>query len=299
MAHSAVLPYLQDFAHARMTIDASCGLYRSRTFDMFVDHCKRHERPLHVRAFSSNSPYPANMAPKLFLNIQQGHGDVLTFPHAILPEYEASFAVDAVGTHGCRTCVCVYYPLSDRTCFIAHIDAHMGFSLGGPATTDVFVCEDEAAAISLKEKVKAKLTNTLRGHEAALQNQVHRSKAILICPCQNISGRPSTGAYVVDALCEFLHLDKVAMQTQDAHGFIINPVTGDVRYLRWDWNGNTKPSERDVDGDDFDENFPEERPGKYGWTEFDHTNEREWTALRSRGEWVWADPMKAIGPVGL
>ena len=160
----------------------------------------------------------------------------------------------------------------------------------------MFACTDAAAREALKEEVKKKLGLALGDYTTRLQNAELKSQVIVLCPRQKIEGQSGTGAYIVDAVCEFLGFDKAEMKTRDAHGFVVNPTSGVVQLLRWGGNGEARSTERDFDDEDFEENFPEESAKNYGWTEFDHTNERGWTALWSRGRWVWADPARAIGP---
>lgn len=172
----------------------------------------------------------------------------------------------------------------------------MEMSLGSPSGSGAFLCNGVAAGDALKDEVKEKLAAALHGHHESLQNPENKAKAIVICPYQKIEGQPSTGSYMVDAVCDFFSLDKATMKTQDAHGFIVKPVSGDVQLLRWGGDGKARASDGDFDSKDLSGNFPEEVPGKYGWAGLDHTNEREWSALWSRGRWVRVDPAKAIGP---
>lgn len=234
-----------------------------------------------------------------FLHIGQGQGGSLTLPFKSMTP-----PLTTIGTHGCRTCVCVYIPISADRCFIAHIDAHVDYVDG-----DTGWMPTQAQGLALKEFTKKVLTDRVpelaNGDYSAKPG---RSGAIVICPFRELpshgSSVPATGLYVVEAINEFFNLkyEGTDTVTKTAHGFVVDHHTGLVKFLEFsgatgdelirynqlasilDTRGLTPDQLREATV--LKPKTYENKVEEYGFKEEECGLPREWTFRLVNGQWT-------------
>ncbi|GIZ45479.1 hypothetical protein CKM354_000864400 [Cercospora kikuchii] len=190
-----------------------------------------------------------------YLHISQGQGGLFKLPLQYTSlTGKVTQDIKAVGTTCCYTCVGVYVPVSDTHFFAAHIDAHNlerpKLELIEPCMDALWVLNDEKSGANLTERVKDMLREEfrefLRDHPTCSEGSFHEQTekaSIVICPNHVIRGVKMTGAWVIEAICEFFGLYYGV--TEDSHGFI-KPL-GDrslvpgAMYLKWPRQDYSKP----------------------------------------------------------
>lgn len=147
--------------------------------------------------------------------------DTLTFDPAALP---------AIGTHGCHTCVGVYFKLSDTTCFEAHINAgHLDFVTQHDTLQDMRLVTP-GEGVYVRDQTYVKLMDesvASRWPEVADIEEV-----VVVCPLLRHPkhGAFLTGWYIVDGIKAFLGRQDVEVNTE-AQGFAVEHETGRVSYF--------------------------------------------------------------------
>ncbi|PIA94857.1 hypothetical protein CB0940_08243 [Cercospora beticola] len=190
-----------------------------------------------------------------YLHISQGQGGLFKLPLQYTSlTGKVTQDIKAVGTTCCYTCVGVYVPVSDTHFFAAHIDAHNferpKLELIEPCMDALWVLNDEESGGNLTERVKDMLREEFReffrNHPTCSEGNFHaqtEKAAIIICPDNVIRGVKMTGAWVIEAICEFFGLHYNV--NEDSHGFI-KPL-GDrilvpgAMYLKWPRQDYSKP----------------------------------------------------------
>ena len=155
-----------------------------------------------------------------YLNIKVGEGGTFTYPtkrgQSMVPinaagETEGRHAVFVLGTTHCHNGLGVYFQLSHKRCFCAHIDVYNGKKEGGPFTVDEHM------------EVSAQVTRRLRDHAASHgwdRDDVFRDTIIMVC------NRPNEVAGVIrDGVEDFLHLlEDISVDINaPMHAMILNP----------------------------------------------------------------------------
>lgn len=147
--------------------------------------------------------------------------DTLTFNPAALP---------AIGTHGCNTCVGVYFKLSDTTCFVAHINAgHLDFVTQHDTSQDMRVVTPEEGVYVRKQTIVKLMDESV---ESRWPEVVEIEEVVIVCPLLRHPehGALLTGWYIVEGIKIFLERQGVEVNTK-AQGFAVEHETGRVSYF--------------------------------------------------------------------
>ncbi|SMR54688.1 unnamed protein product [Zymoseptoria tritici ST99CH_3D1] len=187
-------------------------------------------------ATNSAAPNPAHIP---FLHLDQGVGGTFNFPYSTHDGPDSHW----IGTYNCYTCVCVFIPLGQTStgqpqCFVAHIDAHTG-----PKYDPIrdWITDNEFEQTSLKAHVHKRLAAALpdlsNGQYADYKREL-RDNAIIVCPrrmrwLRGDFEMNATGRFIIQAVREFFRLPEGSHVTDFAHGFTVNPQTGEKRLLKW------------------------------------------------------------------
>ncbi|CZT18080.1 uncharacterized protein RCC_03919 [Ramularia collo-cygni] len=205
-----------------------------------------------------------------YWHIDQSQGGHYTIPGTVDGERN----ITALGSTGCRTCVCVFVELSNRTCFAAHISAidHAADvrAVEDP-THEQRVKDNRARAVPDASKAQELMEMILKNLREipSLSHKVRDGKfvgnvgrAIVVCPMKIWGGERAHGSYIIQALEQFFG---VSMGNRRGHGFIAIPGADgwSLQVLGWK-NGYPGPSEDDTDF--YDWRHHEETPEEYGWT---------------------------------
>ncbi|KAK5123545.1 hypothetical protein LTR85_002583 [Meristemomyces frigidus] len=142
-----------------------------------------------------------------------------------------------IGTTGVRTCVGVYFNLSDNSCFVAHINAIIR-DVKGNATR---ICADEEEGVKIKEAIILKLQQEASSIPWAPADPAIESSLIIVCPMPdtpmaivNIGDEPAkqTGWWIVEGIKEFLRLPNAWSERKA--GFIVDHRNGHSQMLTHD-----------------------------------------------------------------
>ncbi|CZT19207.1 uncharacterized protein RCC_05053 [Ramularia collo-cygni] len=172
------------------------------------------------------------------LHLRQGQGGCFKAPFLNFTP-----PLTRIGTHSCRTCVCVYIPLSDKKCFIAHIDAHVTFEQNekGEARESDWLPSKEVQGPALKEFTK----KILEERVPELANGDYGAKAgkvgaVVICPYRQTHqggvAKYTTGHYIVEAVNEFFNLTHSGggdVTAAAAHGFVVDVYENKLTLLEY------------------------------------------------------------------
>jgi hypothetical protein len=184
--------------------------------------------------------------------IPQGMGGIYTFPIQLpsQPGDQTVQTTTVIGTTGCTTCEGVYIPIDAHRCFAAHFDAAM-FKYH---TSYADITERNGQLItSLRLAVQTSLEKTFPGMESELttiRNSEHlKARAAVVSTWQIICGHPGPGWHILDVVCSFFHLDKLALTNKCGghHGFIVDHADDSAQSLHllaWD---RPAPTERVFD----------------------------------------------------
>lgn len=173
------------------------------------------------------------MAPTQYKYLAQGQGGEFELPSSDIP------ALSSIGTHGCRTCVCVYIPLSTTKCFAAHISAHVVLPRHTKDAKETDWVPTPTQGASLKNFTMTKLAEALPQYaQGQYKENDLREHAITICPHRQIFitdgiTLPATGSYIIQAINQFFLLDGQGTDnvTGHAHGFVANHVSHGMDYI--------------------------------------------------------------------
>ncbi|EME39551.1 hypothetical protein DOTSEDRAFT_83248 [Dothistroma septosporum NZE10] len=165
-----------------------------------------------------------------YYHLREGEGGMYTFPKQIQNIRDAYEEVNAIGTHGCRTCACVYVPLTPTMCFAAHIKAWT--SVHGQDGRDTW-CPGPEKGEALTQRIVEKLQDSEYANEKA------------------------TGTYILDGVQQFFKLEEEVRQfdlaeDERAHGFGVDHMSNH-RQLFFREKALTTQGWR------------EKSPGEYGW----------------------------------
>jgi hypothetical protein len=143
----------------------------------------------------------------------------------------------AIGTFGCGSCVAVYMKLSPTTCFIAHINAAFSKPGSYPQTTLGMDLYDRRVVSEVEGGyVRDEILRLL--HEESVRENWPPLEEIepikLACPVMEhpVSGAALSGKYIVQAVREFLHRERLTVNTE-SEGFVVMHDTGDVKRFPW------------------------------------------------------------------
>jgi hypothetical protein len=226
----------------------------------------------------NNTKMSDQVAIKKYLHVKQSHAEIHVLPLKVGEE-----DVNFVGTHGCRTCLCVYVRLNANTVFIAHMVAHGE----EPKEKEVDFAEwkaehnvhhdqykwewtsDQTRGLQLKERVMAQLQATLPESTRA----VKPIEAFAVCPALLADGELANGWWMRAAVQEYFHLEDI--EVRRAHGFVAGPGA-DTELLTW------KGAKMHA--------TMEQRPKFYGWKACDMVKEQQrvfgFVYAKERGEWI-------------
>lgn len=216
-----------------------------------------------------------------FRHIKQSRGEILKLPVDMDGE-----EVHAVGTSGCRTCMCVYMRFEDETVFIAHMVAQLepgetdpdNEDGGGDSayTGDPFMW---TTGPTRGNQLKAEVLAQLRSVWAGLPADMRPAKPLdsfVVCPAILLDGQKANGWWMKEAVQEFFGLED--LKVLGAHGFVAGPGVDTVLF---NWTGG--------------ENMvtdPERGPDQYNWaacSEVEELNTRVFGFLYQEGVWGVCD----------
>lgn len=184
------------------------------------------------------------MAPPIpYLYLDQGQGGIFPLPSPENPE------ISSIGTHGFRTCVCVYVPLAAHKCFAAHIDGHVALPQDG---VDSGWIPTHEQGVALKKFMKSLLQQQLPelANKEYAENFL-KSYAVVVCPKRTLfqagEEKRATGSYIVEAINEFFCLPGVKNDevTDTAHGFVVDHSSLEVNYLNFSSGSKEQLSRQD------------------------------------------------------
>lgn len=210
-----------------------------------------------------------------YRHVNQPEGEV----HA-LPLKTEDEEVHAVGTSGCRTCMCIYLRLENNSVFVAHMVAQSGRPshlrtkgyieafknhIDVRGRYDCYPFEwtsNRERGHKLKRKVLAQLQSTLPPGSRA-KNPLD---AFIVCPALYLDGRYSNGWWMREAVQDFFDLEK-GIPVHRAHGFVAGPSMDTVLFQ---WTG------AEMEGGQHMSKFLNERsPESYQWTACSDTQEQK------------------------
>lgn len=170
-----------------------------------------------------------------FFYVNQGEGGRATSPFgSTIPP------LTTIGTRRCCTCVCVFVPITNTTCFIAHIDPHVN---GQQNDSDWIPTPAQGEAL------KTFTLEKLNERVPELANKDYRAKdgnvgAIVVCLNRKIHQNGSlvdaTGYYVVQAIKEYFNIDTEGTEgiAEAVDGFVVDLSSGSATFLTYDGLSN-------------------------------------------------------------
>lgn len=164
-----------------------------------------------------NAPVPKWRKP--YYAILEGCGGTLDLPPGdpIDIPYNRN-AITRVGTYGCRTYVGVYIKLTERRCFIAHINAYAQDERGDREPPENRSLKSHSEGDLLREAVLLRLRE-----EARTENWPPRKEwlaACVTCPMPAWKDRWLTGLHVLEALQRFI--PEPLFQIQPWEAFVVD-----------------------------------------------------------------------------
>lgn len=230
-----------------------------------------------------------------YWHVDQSWGGVYTLPHTT----SSGHVVNAIGSSGCRSCVCVFVELSNTECFAAHISAidHAADCTAGKRkpTPEQRITDnrsrmvpDDTKAQQLVEIVVKNLRDTFPNRVAGGTFNGKVGRSMVVCPMKIWGGERAMGSFIIRALEEFFG---VTLPCEPGHGFIAIPGIDQwtLQFVGWK-NGYSGPSVNDTDY--YDAKEYEEGPEKYEWTRRNAHSEPQlggpWAfAFIKAGSWVY------------
>jgi hypothetical protein len=199
-----------------------------------------------------------------YLHLYQSFGGVYKMPH----QTEEGEIFHALGSTGCRTCVCVFVELSDNTCFAAHISAYNGDA--GPDSGGVRVDLRRLTYVPDNDMAQSLIDHTVKtlSETPGLSEQVSGGRftgkidrGLILCPQQFWGGELATGSFIIKGLEQFFG---VKMVQERGHGFIANSSAGlwNVQIVGWK-DGYAGPKE--IEAMFYDYKKHDEQPEDCGW----------------------------------
>lgn len=182
--------------------------------------------------------------------IPQDYGG--TYKHTTNPPPDIEdlrpFALPAIGTWQCRTCVGVYMKLSPTLCFVAHINAaHMrpnwdrSRSAIDPYANRI-VTEAEGAYV--RDEVRYRLEKESRRWDWPPVEKI--MELTLVCPMLCYEGKDLSGKYIVQGIKDFLHRPHVIVEKSE--GFVVQFSSGFVTHFPVQKTGDKRKSPLPDDG---------------------------------------------------
>lgn len=179
-----------------------------------------------------------------FIYLEQSQGGIFKIPFW----GKDGTKTNSIGTADCWNCVCVYIPLDNDFCFVAHIDA---WSRTSPSTRDNSdMVPPKGTEESLKNRVKLMLKEEIQRwvpKEGLTEELNSRAIMLNMRPMVSLNGvsTKATGLYIAEAIVEFFGLLGNS-EDQHAHGFVVNHATAETEYFRWGDKGRA-PTAQDFD----------------------------------------------------
>lgn len=133
--------------------------------------------------------------------------------------------IQYIGTSGIKTCVGVYFKLSDTECFLAHINVCIRDLGQGKATR---VCRDDEG-----QRIRALILEALQieaeDNGWDTDNPQIEESLLVVCASPTLQGpggvvRRQTGSYVIDAIKDFLNLPNARYECNT--GFVVGQTDG-------------------------------------------------------------------------
>ncbi|KAK5136799.1 hypothetical protein LTR08_002095 [Meristemomyces frigidus] len=181
-----------------------------------------------------------------FRSIPEGQGRTFTFRKASYAE-AASYHTDpqcirCIGTSGVKTCVGVYFKLSDSKCFVAHIN---GYVKEGEKGVVKRRCKDKEGQLFVDEVVRRLGVESKRGNWVYTNPEIAKSLLIVCAEPETRSKREVlTGWWIIKGIREFLHLEDAPIERKA--GFVVDFDSGRVQTLTFssaDFDADIDPPE--------------------------------------------------------
>ncbi|KAK4548914.1 hypothetical protein LTR36_008687 [Oleoguttula mirabilis] len=162
--------------------------------------------------------------PPKFRNVPAGYGGTFERTHADIP---------LIGTHGCESCLGVYFTIDKKRCFVAHICPRIEASDGGTGGLRV---PDKLTYSQLKQQVRSRLEDAAAYDNWPAPSEAMRSSLVMACKLQATDSRVHADTVVgncaAEAVTEWLCFPKgpkghVLMKPLRHGGFVVGQ-TGDV-----------------------------------------------------------------------
>ena len=175
--------------------------------------------------------------PKDFFNVSRGRGGGMSYAQLPLPSDSHTIGI---GTANCITCVGVYIPLDDSTCFIAHI-----YATTKPPDSDMdddWWTPTPEQGEGLTQFIKKKLATDLQQWRPT---ELARKGTKIVCARSERdigSERVSmTGYYIAQAVLDYMDASaehRERMLSTNAHGIVVDCGTKECTVLRSSEEGN-------------------------------------------------------------
>lgn len=164
-----------------------------------------------------------------YRHIPEGKGGIFSIPYVIGAAGDQT-ELHQIGTHGCITCVGVYFPIDKDRCFCAHINASIRRNGAGKPSRSVY---NEREEDEIQRLVEDRLRLAFRDANVDLGTfEVDASRVVMVCP-QPIDEREQeqTGIYIINTVKQLLRLPAEYDVDTQSEGFIVNHQTGNVLKL--------------------------------------------------------------------
>ncbi|CZT21773.1 uncharacterized protein RCC_07638 [Ramularia collo-cygni] len=210
--------------------------------------------------------------PQKYRDVAQSRGEIHVLPFKIGEE-----EIHAVGTYGCRTCMCVYLRFKDDTVFIAHMVAQNEPEPEEPyssSQSSPWQHQNQGPDMSrpLFDSYEFEWTSNLamgynlkRMVMAQLQAKVPPRllaevpvEAFAVCPALYLQDRVSNAWWMREAVQDFFQVEG-GIGVHRAHGFVAGSKI-DTVFFQWNGQGSSYPTEQMLDSEN------ERLPSSYNWT---------------------------------
>ena len=162
-----------------------------------------------------------------YLHLYQGQAGVIELPVTRQCSDGTPRPICAVGSAGCRTCVCAYVSLDDKHCF----EGHMSASIWERDSKEEYIWWlSEEQGSDLEKYIHDKL-NQNKMLVNIVRSEKSGKKAAICCPHQEWYGRKASGSHIIAALKMVFGLDEIKVQA--AHGFVRDHVHPETTFCQY------------------------------------------------------------------
>ncbi|KAK4549486.1 hypothetical protein LTR36_006483 [Oleoguttula mirabilis] len=176
-----------------------------------------------------------------FRCVDESRGGTFSFrnPDSAKSGAEDPELIQYIGTSGVKTCVGVYFKLSDDRCFLAHINGVIRDKEDDNRATRV--CPSDADGEAIKNIVKEKLEAEAQQEQWDKPDMIIRESLLMVCPepetyaiFTELGDGPTkqTGWWVAEGIREFLNLPDAPLMMKA--GFVVGHRDGHRQLLTHD-----------------------------------------------------------------